>query len=295
MLRHMVVFFQVLILSCILVLRPVEAQELSEQIISDLVTVGISGAATLSGNIPLAMASGVLSKYISTYGIQGVKALINKVKGAPPQDLGEINIYYVYLIHVKRNLYQSMINIRSNVKADQTNQTIISEIEELEASLRGNCSEGDCTVSGIDESLVNYQFLNLALDAKQSFDISSYIESQQIKSTYQYLMLLYMDVVLVEQKLLEGQYNVLANQVSELLETLEDNVYLSNEEKEYSFQMSLNLVLKWQKHRDQRRAILLSALKRPMEEMQNENSDLQDEINGYQDANDDLKKIMAGL
>ncbi len=295
MLKYILVYFQVALLSLVLYHRPVQAQELSEQIISDLVTVGITGAATLSGNIPLAMASGVLSKYISTYGIQGVKSLISKVKGAPPQDLGEINIYYVYLIHVKRNLYQSMINIRSNVKADQTNQIILKEIEELEASLRGSCPESQCLVTGIDESLVNYQFLNIALDANQSFNISEYIEAQQIKSTYQYLMLLYMDVILVEQKLLEGQYNVLAGQVSSLLEILDENVYLSNEEKEYSFQMALNMVLKWQKHRDLRRSILLTALKQPMEDMQRENADLEDQINGYQDSNEDLKKIMAGL
>ena len=103
-----------------------------------------------------------------------------------------------------------------------------------------------------------------------------------------------MDVILVEQKLLEGQYNVLANQISDLMEGLEDSLYLSNEEKEYSFQLGMNMVLKWQNHRDQRRAILLTALAKPLSEMQDENTRLEDEINGYREINDDLRKMMMG-
>lgn len=294
MLKHILLGIQVIILSSFLLLKSAQAQQLSEQIVTDLVTMGITGAATLSGNIPLAMASGVLSKYISTYGVQGVKFLINKVKAESPQDLGEINIYFIYLIHVKRNLYQSMINMRANVKGDSSRSTIIKEIEALEASMTGKCPNKNCSVTGIDESLINTQFLNVALDAKQSFDIFDYLEAEQVKTNYQYLMLLYMDVILVEQKLLEGQYNVLANQVSELMENLEDSLYLSNEEKEYSFQLGMNMVLKWQNHRDQRRAILLTALQNPLREMQLENERLENEINGYHEINDDLRKMMMG-
>ena len=294
MLKHLMTGLCVLVLSSVLVLKEAKAQQLSEQIVSDLVTMGITGAATLSGNVPLAMASGVLSKYISTYGVQGVKFLINKVKAEAPEDLGEINIYFIYLIHVKRNLYQSMINMRASVKGDNSRATIIKEIEALEATMQGKCPQNQCSMTGIDESLVNFQFLNIALDAKQSFDIFDYLDAQQVKSTYQYLMLLYMDVILVEQKLLEGQYNALANQVSELMEGLEDSLYLSNEEKEYSFQLGMNMVLKWQNHRDQRRAILLTALQKPLSEMQAENDRLEDEINGYQDMNDGLRKMMMG-
>lgn len=273
-----------------LILKPVAAQEIRDQVISDLVTVGISAAATATGNIPLALGAGVLSKYISTYGVQGVKALVNKIKGEPPQDLGEINIYYIYLIHVKRNLYQSMINIRSNVKGDDAHGTIIQEIEAMEAELRANCANS-CEVTNLDENLVNFEFLNVALDAKQSFNIFEYLNAQEVKTTYQYLMLLYMDVIMVEQKLLEGQYNVLANQISDLTERLEKNVYLSNEEKEYVFELGMNVVLKWQKHRDNRRALLLASLKKPLAEMQEENASLEDDINGYRDLNETLKKM----
>lgn len=294
MLRPFLLAFKVLILSSILILKPAQAQDVAEQVITDLVTVGITGAATLTGNIPLAMASGVLSKYISTYGVQGVKYLINKVKSSSPQDLGEINIYFIYLIHVKRNLYQSMINMRTNVKGDSSYATVVKEIEELEKSLQGQCS-GQCQVTGIDESLVNFQFLNVALDAKQSFDIFNYLDAQQVKTNYQYLMMLYMDVILVEQKLLEGQYNVMAAQVADLLENLEENVYLSNEEKEYGFQIGINMVLKWQKHRDERRALLLTALAKPLADMQAENDQLEDDINGYRDDNKELKQLMMGF
>lgn len=294
MLKHFLIALQVFILSSFLLLKPAKAQDVAEQVVTDLVTVGITGAATLTGNIPLAMASGILSKYISTYGVQGVKYLINKVKASAPQDLGEISIYFIYLIHVKRNLYQSMINMRTNVKGDSSYAAVVKEIEELEKSLRGQCS-GQCNVTGIDESLVNFQFLNVALDAKQSFNIFEYVDAQAVKVNYQYLMMLYMDVILVEQKLLEGQYNVMAAQVSDLLENLEENVYLSNEEKEYGFQVGMNMVLKWQKHRDERRALLLTALAKPLQDMQAENDQLEDDINGYRDDNDGLRKIMMGF
>jgi hypothetical protein len=154
-----------LLFSLSLLIRPAHSQTLSEQIVSDLLTVGITGAATLSGNIPLAMASGVLSKYISTYGVQAVKFLINQVKAESPQDLGEINIYFVYLIHVKRNLYHSMINLRNNVKSDGIDETLMREIEELEKKMKGGCPQGECAVTGLDETLVNFEFLNVALDA----------------------------------------------------------------------------------------------------------------------------------
>lgn len=283
----------VLLLSFYVGIKPVSAQaELKEQIVTDLISVGITGAATLTGNIPLAMASGVLSKYISTYGIQGAKALINKFKGEAPQDLGEINLYYVYLIHIKRNLYESMINMRTNVSSEGSLRTIKEEIEKLEQDLAGNCSTARCEVTELDESLINFEFINVALDAKQSFDIFAYIDSQQVKSTYQYLMLLYMDIIIVEQKLLESQYNVIANQIAGLAEELDKNQYVSNEEKEYVFQLGMNLVLKWQKHRDNRRTVLLTALQKPLMDMQSENDRIQDELDRYRDLNDDIKKMM---
>lgn len=291
MFRKAILGLTLLIVSSLLVVQPVRAQELKEQIVTDLVTVGITGAATLTGNIPLAMASGVLAKYISTYGVQGVKALINKFKAESPQDLGEINIYYIYLIHIKRNLYQSLINIRSNVKEDQTLSTINKEIEKLENDLSGNCSLQKCEMNKLDERLVNFEFMNMALDAKQSFDIFTYISLQEVKATYQYLMLLYLDVIIVEQKLLEGQYNVMASQVAELIENLEKNIYTSNEEKEYAYQLGMNIVLKWQKQRDHRRTLLLTVLKNPLAEMKEENEQIESDLERYRDINGQLRKM----
>lgn len=273
-------------------IKPVSAQaELKEQIITDLVSVGITGAATLTGNIPLAMASGVLSKYISTYGIQGARALINKFKGEAPQDLGEINLYYVYLIHIKRNLYETLINMRENVNHRGQLATIAEEIQQLEQDLAGNCSTERCEVSHLDDTLINFEFINIALDARQSFYIFDYIEAQQVKATYQYLMLLYMDVIIVEQKLLESQYNVISNQVTTLVDELDKNLYISNEEKEYVFQLGMNLVLKWQRHRDHRRTVLLTALQKPLMDMQSENSSIQEELDRYRALNNDIRKM----
>lgn len=294
MLRKGLTGLLVLLLVIFVTVKPASAQaELKEQIITDLISVGITGAATLTGNIPLAMASGVLSKYISTYGIQGAKALINKFKAEAPQDLGEINLYYVYLIHIKRNLYETMINMRSNVGSEGSLNTIRQEIEQLEQNLAGTCTDRTCNITQLDETLINFEFINVALAAKQSFDIFNYIDAQQVKSTYQYLMLLYMDIIIVEQKLLESQYNVISNQVAALVEELDKNVYVSNEEKEYVFQLGMNLVLKWQKHRDHRRTVLLTALERPMRDMQSENQQIEDDLGRYRDLNDDIKKMLA--
>jgi hypothetical protein len=273
-------------------MKPLSAQtELKDQIITDLISVGITGAATLTGNIPLAMASGILSKYISTYGIQGPRALINKFKAEAPQDLGEINLYYVYLIHIKRNLYETLINMRENVGSDGSLSTIREEIEKLEHDLSGSCTTERCEVSSLDQTMINFDFINVAFDAKQSFDIFDYIDAQQVKATYQYLMLLYMDVIIVEQKLLESQYNVISNQVATLVDELDKNVYTSNEEKEYVFQLGMNLVLKWQRHRDHRRTVLLTALQKPLMDMQSENQSIQEELDRYRDLNDDIKTM----
>lgn len=292
MLKQVLKGLTVLLFAFLVAIKPVSAQsELKDQIITDLVTVGITGAATLSGNIPLAMASGILAKYISTYGIQGTRALINKFKAEAPQDLGEINLYYVYLIHIKRNLYETLINMRENVAHDGQLQTISDEITKLEQDLSGNCTAERCEVSSLDDSLINFEFINIALDAKQSFAIFDYIEAQQVKSTYQYLMLLYMDVIIVEQKLLESQYNVISNQVAQLVDELDKNVYVSNEEKEYVFQLGMNIVLKWQRHRDHRRTVLLTALQKPLMDMQTENAHIQEELDRYRGLNDDIRKM----
>jgi hypothetical protein len=276
--------------------QQVSAQEdVREQIISDLITVGITGAATLTGNVPLAMVSGVISKYLTTYGMRGAKALINKFKADSPQDLGEVNIYYIYLIHIKRNLYQALINMRQNVTSEGALNHVAQEIERLERDLSGACSAERCEVNAIDERLLNFEFLNIAMDARQSFNIFQYIDAQQVKANYQYLMLLYMDIIIVEQKLIEAQYNVLSAQVDSLLEELEKNVYVSNEEKEWVFQLGMNIVLKWQKHRDNRRVVLLTALQKPLLDMQHENREIEEDLQRYRDLNNDLRKMLLAM
>lgn len=269
---------------CLVFVMPakIKAQAVSDQIVSDLITVGISGAATLTGNIPLAFASGVLSKYISTYGLMAIKSVLAKLRAHPPHDLGEINIYFVYLIHVKRNLYQTLINIRKNVEQSNTYANTLREIEALEQQIVSRC-EGTCQVNAIDESLVNFEFLNIALEAKQSYDIFEYLDEQEIKLNYQYLMLLYLDVILVEQKLLEVQYNVLATQLSDLTREIAQNNYISNAEKEYRYQLAMNIILRWQKRRDERRVVVATVLRNPLIELQDENDELQDEIDRYRD------------
>jgi hypothetical protein len=293
MLRQITLGLMVLVMTSFFIAKPVQAQEVKDQVISDIVTVGITAAATLTGNIPLALASGVLAKYISTYGVAGVKSLINKFKSETPQDLGEVNIYYIYLLHMKRNLYQTLVNMRTNLKGDQTMGTIEAEIRKLEDSLSGSCTVENCQITKVDETLVNFEFVNIALDAKQSFNIFNYIQTQEVMATYQYLMLMYLDIIFVEQKLIESQYNVLANQISTLTEELDKNVYSSNEEKEYVYQLGMNLVIKWQKQRDERRANLLVILKQPLMEMETENRQLEDDIQSYSDLNDQLTHMMA--
>lgn len=265
---------------CLLTPQKAKAQAVSDQIVSDLITVGISGAASLTGNIPLAFASGVLSKYISTYGLMAIKSVLSKLRAHPPHDLGEINIYFIYLIHVKRNLYQTLINMRSNLEQNNSYANTLREIEELEKQIISRC-ENNCQVTGIDESLINFEFLNIALEAKQSYDIFEYLDVQEVKLNYQYLMLLYLDVVLVEQKLLEAQYNVLAAQLSNLTREISINHYISNAEKEYRYQLAMNLILRWQKRRDERRVVVATVLRNPLTDLESENRDLQDDIDRY--------------
>ncbi len=253
-----------------------------EQVAGDLVGAGVSIAAAMTGNVPVAMMAGVLSKYITTYGIQGVKAVIDYFKGYDPQDLGEINIYYVYLINVKRALYQTLLQIRKNVQEDPALADLQTEMNRIEGVLSSECDASHgCTPTGLNQSLVNYSFLNMVIDAKGIFEVQKFLNTNEIKNTYQYLILLYLDVVIVEQKLLEAQYNVMASQTMATIDEVKKNSYLSNAEKEFQAQMLVNMSLRWMLLADTRRVVVAKAIKNPMAQLEDENTHLESEIDRY--------------
>lgn len=258
-----------------------EKSQIITSVATDLIGAGFSVAAALTGNVPLALASGLLTKYISLYGIKGVKLLINQFKSERPSDLGEINIYYMYLLNIKRNLYHTLINIRKSVKSSDRLKSFENSLDEITDLITGKCEENSCEVTGLDETLVNYTFINIALDAKQTVDINRHLHDYEIKATYQYLMMLYLDLIIVEQQLIETQYQVLANGLHDSIEELEKNRFLSQAEKEYQYQLLMNLALRWQKMRDQRRIILFSVLKDPLNQIVQDNNNLDDLLADY--------------
>jgi hypothetical protein len=233
-----------------------EVSRLTEQLTTDIVAAGFSIGATLSGNVPLALSAGFLTKYIVTYGIGGVKALIEHIKGFPPQDLGHINLYHVYLIHVKRNLYKSIISIRKDVDKNNPQSVLQKELNSLEKYVLELCQNQTCLPDQVDQSLVNYGFLQIALDAKGLLELDQFVSDEQISHTYHYLLLLYLDVMMAENQLYQYQVVVLANQVNDLKKLLEENQFISNFQKEYQYQMALNLSLRWRLMMQKRRVQL---------------------------------------
>ena len=256
----------------------------SGQIVNDLTTAGISIGAALSGSVPLALTAGYISKYVTTYGISGIKSLIDILKGYPPQDLGEINISYIYLLNVKRNLYGLMINMRKQASVYRRENGLANEIEELHEQLIQDFESEQPHINGIDDSLVNYAYLDIAIDARQTIDINSYLSAQELKHTYQYLMMLYFDVIMVEQQLILGQNNLLVNQVVNTYKILERNPYISNAEKEYQLQLVTNIMLRFQTMMDKRRVVMHEALIQPLLDLQGDVDDLEDEIDRYRPA-----------
>lgn len=253
--------------------------QLKEQIATDLVGAGISIGAALSGNVPLAFAAGYLTKYISTYGIAGVRALIDYFKGHRPGDLGEINLYYLYLLHIKRNLYHSLLNIRKTVQEDVSLSHIERQLEKVEQSLSGKCA--DCEDNSTESQMVNLQVVNLLIDARSSLDLSRYLQRQEIRGTYQYLVLLYLDLLIVEQKLIEAQSEVMHNRVAQGIQAIRDNPYLSKAEKEYQKQLLMNLGLRWMLLADKNRLILAEAARLPIQNLKNENDELEKKLDDY--------------
>lgn len=265
-----------------LVLRQEAHAQVKEQVITDLVSAGVSVGIAMSGAVPLALVSGYLVKYISTYGVAGVKSLIDMFKTYHPKDIGEINILYVYLVHIKRNIYQTLIDIRKASEVNTDEPELKEALEKIEALIGGSCSiEKGCTPTGLDESFIDYSFLNIALDKNATLDINSYLSVQEIKHTYHYLMLLYLDLMIVEQQLLEYQTDLLSSKYLESLKEIKENDYISNPEKEYQAQLLLNIVLRWHYMSDARRIIISQAILKPLQTLKLENEQLQEEIEKY--------------
>ncbi len=256
------------------------------QIAGDLVQGGITFAAGLTGNVPLALVAGIVGKYISTYGIKAVRNLIDAIKGYPPQDMGEVNIAYLYLINVKRNLYSTLIAIRKAAETDSRDPNLGAELDLLEKDVTALCGMQDlkstpganCQPVTIDDKLVNYSFLQVALDAKSSLNVNEMLSVNESKNTYQYLMLLYLDLIMTEQQLIQSEIYVIGQQVKDSVAALRKNVYISDAEKEYQAQLVLNIGLRWQKMLDERRVLLATVTAKPLADIEAENDALQKEI-----------------
>src|SRR6185295_6336128 len=135
-----------LVLVCSVLAQPARAgdttqqnQSLSGSIVGDLIGAGLSIGATLTGNVPLAFMSGFAAKYISTYGVGGVKKLIDYFKGHNPEDLGEINVYYIYLLNAKRNLYGALIDVRKSVEDDHSLSFLSDELKKIDSLITAQC------------------------------------------------------------------------------------------------------------------------------------------------------------
>jgi hypothetical protein len=174
-----------------------------------------------------------------------------------------------------------MINIRKSVQENGNLSSLDRQLGELTEFVVGHCEQESCEASAIDSSLVNHQFLSMALDLRSTLDVSRVLSSYEIKATYQYMMLLYLDLIIVEQKLIEAQYDVLAKSMLEVEEELDANPMISQAEKEYLYQLATNIAARWVKNRDERRLTLGTALRAPLLRLQGENDQLQDELDLY--------------
>lgn len=264
--------------------------QLKGQIAGDLTQAGITFAAGLTGSVPLALIAGILGKYISSYGIQGIKNLIDSIKGYPPQDLGEVNLAYMYLIHVKRNLYSTLISMRTNAETGIKDEALVQELDALQKEVTTLCAGGNCAPTTVDEKLVNYGFLQVALDAKESININQWLSINEMKNTYHYLLLLYLDVIMTEQQLIQTQNLVVGTQIKDTLAVLEKNPYISAAEKEYQAQLALNIGLRWQRILDQRRVLMDTVLAKPLADLEKENASIEAELEKAKQKQKGLKK-----
>jgi hypothetical protein len=257
--------------------------ELREQMISDLVGAGVSVAAALSGNVPLALMAGVLTKYVTTYGIMGVKAIISIFKGHPPEDLGEVNLAFIYVTQTKRMIYSALLQIREQAeKREQLEAaTLKKQLDEVENLVTDFCKDGNCKPITLDEKYVQFNLLDLTFEAKSTPDLYRALSIHQIKNTYHYLLLLYMDVQIVEQELIQALTLNLAAQIDRLRDMLSNHPLLSNTEKELHYQRALGIALQWQKMSDEKRVDLSTVYEKSLDELNQRNRELQDQINTY--------------
>jgi hypothetical protein len=259
------------------------AGQQTDQLFSDMAAAGLTIPASLSGNVPLAFLAGYLSKYVSLYGVGGVRKFIERIRGERPKDLAAINIYYVYLIHVRQNLFTALMDIRKSVDADPNLAKIGAQLQEVETALTEQCLKGDCEALRVDEGLVNTQYKESVINRNSSLALSKSLKADEVKATYQYLLMLYMDLVIVEQKLVEAQFKNLAARSMETVKLLKENPYLSQAEKEYRAQVVYGLALRWLQLADQRRLAIAKAAQSSLRELNTENESLEQRIRDLRD------------
>lgn len=262
--------------------RESKASTLSEQITTDLLGAGISIGAALSGNTAVALSAGLLTKYVTTYGVSGAKKLISLYKGRPPRDLTEVNLYYVYLINSKRNLYYTLASMAQSERVIRREDNFHQSMDEVLNELLGLCA-GKCPSSSVDENQVNFQFVSLALDARSTLDIDRILTNYQFKHTFHYMMLLYMDILYIEQMLMESMNDVLIERVMAVKELLNENIYLSKDEKNYLMSVAVNIGTRFKYLKQSRRVLVYENLSQMNANLDSENDDLQDQIDSYRD------------
>ncbi len=265
------------------------ASNLSQQITTDLIGAGISISAALSGNTAIALSAGLLTKYVTTYGVGGVKKLIELYKGAPPRDITEVNLYYVYLINAKRNLYYTLTTMANSQRALNRDDNFHQSMDEVISNILGLC-ENNCSQDTVDESFVNFQFVSLALDARATLDVDRVLSFYQFKHTFQYLMLLYADIQYIEQMLMESINDVLIERVISIRDLLATNVYLSKEEKNFLMSVVMNIETRFHHLKQKRRVVLFELMSARLENSRDEANSLQDQLDDYQRRNGQKSK-----
>ncbi len=275
-----------------------EWKQISDSVISDLVASGIGIGAAFTRSVPIALSAGIITKYVSVYGIAGIKTLIATLKGAPLEDLGELNVAYVYLMASKSKLLREMGNMReihfnpgayretdgslSPRMPDENSRGMTAryekEFDALSSFAANLCPDAQCPGATLDEKLVNETIVNTAMAAKQSVNYRQALNEEQLKATYHSLVILYLDIIFVEQRILASLQNVLATQVSNVIESIEENPHLSQAEREYNYQLMMNVVLKWKNLQDGRRVGMTPFVQSSILQLETESNEIQDRL-----------------
>ncbi len=255
-----------------------------DQVASDLIAAGVSTAAALSGNVPLALMAGTVTKYAAMYGIEGIKSVVHFLKGNPPVDLGEVNLAFIYMIQTKRMLYQAMLQIRDQAEKQKMvdNESLKKMLTDVENAITASCKDSACKATSLDEKAVNRNLLNLTLESKSIPDLYKNLSIAQIQNSYHYLLLLYLDTQSVEQELLQTLTLNLAGQLVKLKSLLKEHPILSNAEKELQYQRALGIVIQWQTQADERRVELGPIFQRTLQNLKEQNQKLGTELSKIQ-------------